>query len=106
MAWGADTAWIEDWRPSNGARGQCGSTAIVLQDLRGGDLMRGLVEEGPGVRTVHYWNVLDIGQVDLTWEQFPSSARIVLGERVDRADLLVNRWFIERYVRLRRRSGL
>jgi hypothetical protein len=102
-AWDADTAWIEDWHPRNPPRGQCGSTAIVLQDLRGGALMRGLVEETPGIRAVHYWNVLDIGQVDLTWQQFPVTARIVLGERVDRSELLVNRWFVDRYETLRAR---
>lgn len=78
----------------------------MLQDVRGGALMSGLVEEAPGVLTVHYWNVLDIGQVDVTWQQFPAAARIVLGERVEREDLLTSRWLTGRYETLRARVGL
>jgi hypothetical protein len=107
-AWRADTAWIDDWHPRNPPRGQCGSTALVVQDVRGGTLMRGLVEETPEQQkpTVHYWNTLDIGQLDLTWQQFPPSARIVLGEPVERADLLTSRWLTERYETLRARVGV
>lgn len=77
----------------------------MVQDLRGGVLMRGLIEESPGrgELTVHYWNTIDIGQLDLTWQQFPAAARIVLGEPVERADLLTSRWLTERYERLRTR---
>jgi hypothetical protein len=52
---------------------------------------------------VHYWNLLGVGRMDLTWQQFPATARIVLAERVERGDLLVNRWFVQRYETLRDR---
>jgi hypothetical protein len=70
--------------------------------------MRGLVEETPQQPklTVHYWNTIDIGQLDLTWQQFPASARTVLGEPVERADLLTSRWLTERYETLRARVGV
>jgi hypothetical protein len=104
-AWHADTAWIDDWQPEAPARGQCGSTALVLNDLRGGQLMRGLVDEGGRDLTLHYWNTLDLGQIDLTWMQFPPSARLVHGERVLRSDLLTSSWLETRYRTLRDRVG-
>jgi|tagenome__1003787_1003787.scaffolds.fasta_scaffold19231227_1 hypothetical protein len=96
-AWNADTAWIDDWHPRNPARGQCGSTALVIQDLCGGTLLRGLVDEAGSDLTVHYWNALELGQLDVTWAQFPAAARIVLGEQVDREDLLTTPWLMRRY---------
>jgi hypothetical protein len=93
--WDADTAWIDDWDARNPPRGQCGSSALVLQDLRGGALLRGLVAVD-GDQVVHYWNVLDLGQVDLTWHQFPPHARLVHSEVVERAELLPTTWFADR----------
>ncbi len=95
--WDADTAWIDDWSADNAPRGQCGSSSIVLQDHRGGELMSALVEEAPGVVTVHYWNVLDLGQVDLTWHQFAPSARIAHAGLATREDLLTTSWLTARY---------
>ena len=43
-AWGPDTCApedIPDWCSDNPARGQCGTTALVLNDFFGGDLMWG-----------------------------------------------------------------
>jgi hypothetical protein len=102
-AWSADTAWIDDWHPRNPSRGQCGSSSLVLQDLLGGALMQGLVEDSPGPLIVHYWNHLAIGEVDVTWGQFDAAARIVHAEPVDRGDLLTNRWFTDHYEQLRAR---
>jgi hypothetical protein len=102
-AWRADTAWIDDWDPRNPPRGQCGSSTLVMQDLHGGALMRGLVEDSPNRLVVHYWNYLPAGEVDVTWTQFGASARLVRAEHVDRADLLASGWLIERYELLRDR---
>jgi hypothetical protein len=96
-SWGADTAWIDDWHPRNPSRGQCGSSALVIQDLIGGELFRGLVDESDGELTVHYWNALEFGQLDVTWAQFPRGARIRLGEHVRREDLLTTAWLARRY---------
>lgn len=59
------------WTPGNPARDQCGVTALVLNDLLGGDLVRGEVRVG-GVRTdYHWWNRLGEGvEIGLTREQF------------------------------------
>jgi hypothetical protein len=74
-AWGADTTYATDAYLARGAgrpaRGQCGSTALVVHDLLGGSLMIADVEYAGAVDGVHYWNRLPCGlEVDLTREQF------------------------------------
>ncbi|MEV6636140.1 hypothetical protein AB0M54_35860 [Actinoplanes sp. NPDC051470] len=88
-AWGADTCDPHDrpdWHPGNPARGQCGVTALVIQDLLGGDLILGEVYAG-GVRTgYHYWNRLPGGrEVDLTAGQFRPD-EVVTGGAVQQRD--------------------
>ena len=73
-AWGPDTCYpdsSEDWRPDNPARDQCGMTALVVQDLLGGELILGEVHvDGTKVGN-HYWNRIPDGtELDLTAEQF------------------------------------
>lgn len=104
-SWDADTAWIDDWDPRNPARGQCGTSALALQDERGGKLVRGVVDEASalGAHAVHYWNVFDGRHADLTWQQFPPWARVVQRELITRDDLLENPWFTDRYLALRSR---
>ena len=102
-AWRADTAWIDDWDPRNPPRGQCGSSTLVMQDLHGGALIRGLVQDSPNRLVVHYWNYLPTGEIDVTWMQFGVSARLVRAEHVDRAALLTSSWLIGRYELLRDR---
>src|SRR2546423_12595604 len=72
-AWGPDTCdphGLEDWLPDNPARGQCGVTALVVQDLLGGDLVLGEVYVGQTKVSNHYWNRLPDGaEIDLTADQ-------------------------------------
>ncbi|WP_240660148.1 hypothetical protein [Streptomyces sp. WAC 01529] len=73
-SWGADTAdpgSSETWPPDNPERDQCGVTALVVNDLLGGDLMLGEVHVD-GERTgYHWWNRLASGmEIDLTRGQF------------------------------------
>lgn len=73
-------SWAEDscdpvdlpWPPDNPARGQCGVTALVIQDHIGGELLMATVLNPDGSHQgVHYWNRLPDGtEVDLTREQF------------------------------------
>jgi hypothetical protein len=82
-AWGADTcdpADLDDWRPENPARGQCGVTSAVVQDLLGGELVLGEVFAN-GVRIGwHYWNRLPSGdEVDFTADQFGPGEVVVGG---------------------------
>lgn len=73
-SWGADTCDphdLHDWHPGNPARGQCGVTALIVQDLLGGDLVLGEVFVGDVRVGYHYWNRLPDGSdVDLTADQF------------------------------------
>src|SRR3954468_204190 len=74
-AWSAascDPVDLPDWSPANPARGQCGVTALVVQDLLGGELLIADVHRADGTRQgVHYWNRFAGGvEVDLTREQF------------------------------------
>jgi hypothetical protein len=73
-SWDAETCtpdYRSRWSPENPARDQCGVTAMVLNDLLGGDLIRGAVHVD-GVRVdYHWWNCLGQGvEIDLTREQF------------------------------------
>jgi hypothetical protein len=69
LSWGADTSGDPpNWTETNPAIGQCGVTALVVQDQLGGSLAYGIVNGGP-----HYWNVLPTEQeLDLARQQFCS----------------------------------
>lgn len=62
----ASSADPAGWNASNPAWGQCAVTALVIQDVLGGDLLRVVVGD-----QTHYFNRLPGGEViDLTREQF------------------------------------
>jgi hypothetical protein len=84
-SWCRETSYDPlSWRPENSAWGQCAVTALVLQDLLGGDLMFGEVN---GFQ--HYWNRLPgDNEVDLTLRQFESVNRIEHRRKADRAYVL------------------
>jgi hypothetical protein len=55
---------------NNPSKGQCAATALLVQDLYGGLLVRGALGNIP-----HYWNELPDGTVvDLTRQQFGEDA--------------------------------
>lgn len=65
-AWCRETsADPERWTEENPAWGQCAVTALLVQDLLGGDLLRSTVD---GIS--HYWNRIDGFDLDLTLRQF------------------------------------
>ncbi|MFI2618287.1 hypothetical protein [Streptomyces sp. NPDC018584] len=87
-SWGADTADPrsgETWPPDNPARDQCGVTALVVNDLLGGELILGEVHVA-GERTgYHWWNRLASGvEVDLTRGQFLPGETVTEGVAVVR----------------------
>jgi len=88
-SWAADTCSPDDlhragWEPSNPAWGHCDITALLLNDLLGGDLMVAEVHldgEGHGF---HWWNRLATGiEIDLTREQF-RRGQVLAGARAVR----------------------
>jgi hypothetical protein len=70
--WTSDPVDQPGWTDANPASGQCASTALVVQDRLGGELLMAEVHEPDGSRQgVHYWNRLPDGrELDLTREQF------------------------------------
>ncbi|NUW33203.1 hypothetical protein HTZ77_17445 [Nonomuraea sp. SMC257] len=105
-AWGPDTcdpAGREQWRPDNPARGQCGTTALVVQDLLGGDLILAEVQVDGAKVGNHYWNRLPDGtEVDLASDQF-HPGEVVVGGRVQQRPPGPPRRCREEYERLRQR---
>jgi hypothetical protein len=75
-SWAADTCSPDDldragWQPDNPAWGHCDITALLLNDLLGGDLVVGEVHVVGEQHGFHWWNRLASGvEVDLTREQF------------------------------------
>jgi hypothetical protein len=67
QSWSRDTsAEPQAWSEATPARGQCAVTALVVQDLLGGELLRCDVGN-----TSHYWNRLPSKrEIDLTRHQF------------------------------------
>jgi hypothetical protein len=87
-SWGAETCDpvdLDEWQPDNPAWGQCGVTALVVQDLFGGDLVLGQVHVDGSKVGYHYWNRFSAGlDLDLTREQFRPEHVLVGGEVVIR----------------------
>jgi 8-oxo-dGTP pyrophosphatase MutT (NUDIX family) len=83
-AWGPDTcdpAGLAGWRHDNRARDQCGTTALVVQDLLGGELVLADVHRAGSKIGHHYWNRLPDGtDLDLTAGQFDADESVVGGE--------------------------
>ncbi|MFE7117711.1 hypothetical protein ACFU99_20075 [Streptomyces sp. NPDC057654] len=87
-SWSAETCTPEyrsRWTPDNPARDQCGVTAMVLNDLVGGELLRGEVRVGGERVDYHWWNRLGMGvEIDLTREQFVPEETVTEGIAIPR----------------------
>ena len=87
-SWDAQTAlpyYADIWSMLNPSLGQCDVTALLIQDIWGGELVRTTVE-GYGS---HYYNRLPGGEeIDLTGNQFPSGTVIPPGLPVERSCVL------------------
>ncbi len=99
-SWDIDTTYLpETWTEENQAHGQCAVSSLVIQDRLGGELLKGVVD-AEGERIIHYWNLLDFGEFDSTWDQFPKDSVVSIKIPAVREDLLGSRWMNERYKRL------
>jgi hypothetical protein len=66
QCWRRETSYDpEHWSAKNPAWGQCAVTALIVQDLLGGALLRANIN---GIE--HYWNQLPDFELDLTRHQF------------------------------------
>jgi hypothetical protein len=106
-AWALDTCDpvdADDWSAANPSRGQCGSTALTIHDLLGGELMIAKVNRSDGSRQgVHYWNLLPDGtELDLTREQFVDD-EVIQQPRLLRRPAALPKRGAEQYLTLRHR---
>lgn len=62
-AWSGKTSSL--WSRENPARGQCSVTALVVQDLFGGFIVKTRLAAG-----MHFYNLIDGKRIDLTLAQF------------------------------------
>jgi hypothetical protein len=71
-SWGPDTVDPDDgWAEDNPAQGHCDVTALVVNDLVGGEFAAADVYLGGQRIMAHMWNRLPSGiEIDLTREQF------------------------------------
>ena len=71
-AWGPDTAFTpEQWDPDLPETAQCGTTALVVAELLGGELLEAPVYRNGVQVEWHYWTRLPTGrEVDWTRDQF------------------------------------
>jgi hypothetical protein len=63
LAWSKATSSL--WTAENPARGQCGVTSLVVQDLFGGEILCTPTPEG-----THFYNRVDGQRLDFTASQF------------------------------------
>jgi hypothetical protein len=90
------------WSNRNRAWGQCAVTALIVQDLFGGEVLRGFVN---GIE--HYWNRLPKkGEVDLTRTQFDDVREIASVTPVSRDFILASPSTAVRYADLKRRVSM
>ncbi len=89
LHWGphtCDPVDLPDWHSGNPSRGQCGVTALILQEILGGELLiADVLFTNGATQGVHYWNLLPNGaEVDLTRGQFADTEIVQKPEIVPR----------------------
>ena len=96
-AWSYETTFLRDeWLVTESfATGQCGVTALYVQEKLGGELFEGWIDNEKNRR--HFFNVVNGMLIDLTWKQFPERTPLYHPKVITRSDILANDWFIERY---------
>jgi len=79
LSWSADTSASTQWTANNPSLGQCAVTALVVQDLLGGEIVWAEAQLPDGKAESHYKNLINGSEVDLTVQQFPNGSVIPLG---------------------------
>ncbi|HHT7235685.1 MULTISPECIES: hypothetical protein [Bacillus] len=62
-SWSIETS--SKWTSESPAKGQCGVTALIVQELCGGEIKKTKVGE-----VWHFYNIVDGKRYDFTWSQF------------------------------------
>ena len=84
------------WSDDNPTLGMCSITALLVQDLYGGDVCKAIIDGGS-----HYFNMIDGQIVDLTAEQFGHEVVYDNIEKADRAKMLAGMDTEARYLKLK-----
>jgi len=91
------------WCKENPLWGHCAVVALLAQDHFGGVIMRGSLEDIPGLETMrsHYWNRLpDKQHIDFTIEQFAEKLPKLQAATRSRKKILAYPGVEKRYLRL------
>lgn len=96
--WSAETARGRGWTQARPSTGQCAVTALLVQDLFGGELRRVPVDADG-----HYYGHIDGRPVDITEDQFDQPPNYTRAEPADRERLLHDADTARRYRLLRER---
>jgi XTP/dITP diphosphohydrolase len=88
-SWTAATSyWPEQWHKGNSSFGQCAVSALVVQDILGGELIHCKVQYG-GNTVGHFFNKLPGGlEADFTKDQFPKDMILMRKSVAERPDIL------------------
>lgn len=102
-AWCKETSYYDSFDRENISKGQCVPTALLVQDILGGEIYGCMVG-----RTRHFYNVTTANTIDLTSHQFDSpeavvAARLKTGYKSDRKVLLTRPGVADRYELLKER---
>jgi hypothetical protein len=79
-SWCKKTGFDEDnWTKNNPSYGQCATTALVLQDYLGGNILKTIATHPDGKTEGHYYNIIKDVEHDTTRAQFPEDTTFSVG---------------------------
>lgn len=80
ISWSKNSSYSPgDWTKDNPALGQCAVTALIIQDLIGGEIVWAKVLIPNGEKSSHYFNLINGTETDITRRQFPHGTIIPKG---------------------------
>ena len=91
-SWGKDTSYMAAYQADNPSLGQCYPTCRVVQHFfPKTEIIKGTVRTGGQRDDIHFWNALPSGDdwyhIDMSWQQFPSGAKVIEFAVLDRSNL-------------------
>lgn len=79
-SWSKETSYCpNEWNESNPSIGQCATTALIVNDYLGGEIVWAEVILPDGKKISHFFNLVDGEEIDFTKEQFPEGTVIPPG---------------------------
>lgn len=92
--WSKDTSYQPNrWTVDKPFIGQCAVTALLIQDIYGGEIIQGFVADES-----HYWNkISEVIEFDATINQFLPTDKKVYNQIISRDELLSNENTRNRY---------